>query len=178
MRQYWRDLDSLERWSHSEPHKLWWQQFLRDSGGTGFWHETYFMGGGIEAIYDDMNRRPAWPALPRAASARRNVLGAAQGRAQRAVDGRARDHRGGVLPRRLASRPAASTAWSTAPTSQFGEFLGVRHKDADLGDGVGAVAAGQQPGPVRGLGGALVPDAPQQLQHIRDLLTVVAKSSW
>ncbi len=56
MRQYWRDLDSLERWSHSEPHKLWWQQFLRDSGGTGLWHETYFMGGGIEAIYDDMNR--------------------------------------------------------------------------------------------------------------------------
>jgi hypothetical protein len=37
------------------PHKLWWQQFLRDAGGTGFWHETYLMGGGIEAIYDDMN---------------------------------------------------------------------------------------------------------------------------
>ena len=31
-----------------------WQQFLKDSGGTGFWHETYFMGGGVEAIYDDM----------------------------------------------------------------------------------------------------------------------------
>ena len=31
MRQYWRNLDSLERWSHSEPHKLWWQQYLRDS---------------------------------------------------------------------------------------------------------------------------------------------------
>jgi hypothetical protein len=56
MRQYWRDLDSLERWTRSEPHKLWWQQFLRDSGGTGFWHETYFMGGGFEAIYDDMKR--------------------------------------------------------------------------------------------------------------------------
>ena len=51
------------------------------------------------------------------------------------------------------------SVWSAAPTSQFGEFLGVRDKDADLGDGVGAVAAGQQPGPVRGLGGALVPDA-------------------
>ena len=35
--------------------------------------------------------------------------------------------------------------WSTAPTSQLGQLLGVRHKDADLGDGVGAVAAGQQP---------------------------------
>ena len=46
------------------------------------------------------------PLCPGAASARRNVRGAAQGRAQRAVDGRARDHRGGVLPR-LASRPAA-----------------------------------------------------------------------
>jgi Domain of unknown function (DUF4188) len=54
MRQYWRDLDSLERWTRSEPHRRWWQQFLKDSGGTGFWHETYFMGGGVEAIYDDM----------------------------------------------------------------------------------------------------------------------------
>jgi hypothetical protein len=54
MRQYWRDLDSLERWTRSEPHKLWWQQFLKDTGGTGFWHETYLMGGGMEAIYDDI----------------------------------------------------------------------------------------------------------------------------
>ena len=27
---------------------------MRDTGGTGFWHEVYFMGGGMEAIYDDM----------------------------------------------------------------------------------------------------------------------------
>jgi hypothetical protein len=54
MRQYWRDWESLERWSRSEPHRQWWQQFLKDSGGTGFWHETYFMRGGIEAIYDDV----------------------------------------------------------------------------------------------------------------------------
>ena len=54
MRQYWRDLASLEKWSRSEPHRDWWKQFLRDSGGTGFWHETYFVRGGIEAIYDDM----------------------------------------------------------------------------------------------------------------------------
>ena len=33
---------------------LWWKRFLRDSGGTGFWHETYFMRGGMEAIYDDI----------------------------------------------------------------------------------------------------------------------------
>jgi hypothetical protein len=57
MRQYWRDFQSLENWSRSEPHKIWWQNFLRDSGGTGFWHETYFMRGGIEAIYDDMPGR-------------------------------------------------------------------------------------------------------------------------
>jgi len=54
MRQYWRDFDSLERWARSEPHRQWWQQFVRDSGGTGFWHETYFLRGGFEAVYDDM----------------------------------------------------------------------------------------------------------------------------
>src|SRR5436305_14876474 len=54
MRQYWRDFESLEKWARSEPHRQWWQEFLRDSGGTGFWHETYFMRGGMEAIYDDV----------------------------------------------------------------------------------------------------------------------------
>jgi hypothetical protein len=54
MRQYWRDFTTLERWARSEPHRQWWQQFLRDSGGTGFWHETYCRSGGIEAIYDDV----------------------------------------------------------------------------------------------------------------------------
>ena len=55
MRQYWRDFNSLETWARSEPRRQWWQKFLRDSGGTGFWHETYFMRGGMEAIYDDVN---------------------------------------------------------------------------------------------------------------------------
>ena len=54
MRQYWRDFDSLERWAKSLPHQSWWQDFLKDSGGTGFWHETYFMKGGMEAIFDDL----------------------------------------------------------------------------------------------------------------------------
>jgi hypothetical protein len=54
MRQYWRDFESLERWSRSDPHRVWWKDFLRDSGGTGFWHETYSIQGGFEAIYDDM----------------------------------------------------------------------------------------------------------------------------
>ncbi len=56
MRQYWRDLDALERWTRDLPHKQWWQDFLRDSAGTGFWHETYFMRGGMEAIYDDIRK--------------------------------------------------------------------------------------------------------------------------
>ena len=30
------------------------RDFLRDSHGTGFWHELYSVRGGIEAVYDDM----------------------------------------------------------------------------------------------------------------------------
>ena len=56
MRQYWRDLDALERWTRELPHQQWWRDFLRDSAGTGFWHETYFMRGGVEAVYDDVGR--------------------------------------------------------------------------------------------------------------------------
>ena len=54
MREYWRDFESLEKWSRSEPHLKWWQSFLRNTGGTGFWHETYFRRGGWEAVYVDM----------------------------------------------------------------------------------------------------------------------------
>jgi hypothetical protein len=57
MRQYWRDFDTLEAWSRSAPHREWWQNFLRASGGTGFWHEAYFMRGGMEAVYDDIPSR-------------------------------------------------------------------------------------------------------------------------
>ena len=76
MRQYWRDLDSLERWSHSEPHKLWWQQYLRDSGGTGLWHETYFMGGGMEAVYDDLPRPIGFQAFAPTVAARGSAFSA------------------------------------------------------------------------------------------------------
>jgi hypothetical protein len=58
MRWYWKDFDSMERWTRSEPHRIWWQNFLRDSGGTGFWHEAYFMRGGMEAVYDDVTGPP------------------------------------------------------------------------------------------------------------------------
>ncbi|MEO8482266.1 MAG: phenylacetaldoxime dehydratase family protein [Acidobacteriota bacterium] len=53
-RQYWRDFDALERWARSGTHMKWWQAFMKDSGGTGFWHEAYFMRGGMEAVYDDL----------------------------------------------------------------------------------------------------------------------------
>lgn len=55
-RQYWRDLDSLEAWARSPPHREWWRSYLEDTKGTGFWHETYFLEGGMEAIYDGMRR--------------------------------------------------------------------------------------------------------------------------
>ncbi|MBI2761220.1 MAG: phenylacetaldoxime dehydratase family protein [Chloroflexi bacterium] len=80
MRQYWRDFESLEAWSRSLPHKQWWQQFLRDSGGAGFWHETYFMRGGMETIYDDVSGQvgmmkfaPLQPARGAIFSARRRL---------------------------------------------------------------------------------------------------------
>jgi Domain of unknown function (DUF4188) len=112
MRQYWRDLDSLERWSHSEPHKLWWQQYLRDSGGTGLWHETYFMGGGIEAIYDDMNRpiglarfAPVRPARGAMFSARRRA-----GRSEPSTVG----PRTAAAPGQAAPRPATGARCTTS----------------------------------------------------------------
>lgn len=54
MRQYWRDFESLETWTRSKPHVEWWKNFLRDSGGTAFWHEAYFMRGGMEGFYADL----------------------------------------------------------------------------------------------------------------------------
>ena len=80
MRQYWRDFESVERWARTLPHQQWWKNFLRDSGGTGFWHETYFMRGGMEAVYDDlpyplgfMKFAPAMPARGGMFSARRRL---------------------------------------------------------------------------------------------------------
>jgi hypothetical protein len=76
MRQYWRDFAALEAWARSEPHRIWWQQFLRDSGGTGFWHETYFMRGGMEAIYDDVAHRVGLLQFAPAVPARGPMFGA------------------------------------------------------------------------------------------------------
>ncbi len=76
MRQYWRDFESLENWARSLPHQDWWHHFLRDSGGTGFWHETYFMKGGMEAIYDDLPEPVGFLRFATQASARGPMFGA------------------------------------------------------------------------------------------------------
>jgi len=92
MRQYWRDFQSLEAWSRSDPHRRWWQHFLRDSGGTGFWHETYMRRGGVEAVYVDMKERvglaqfaPVVSAKGAMFSARRRVGLVGEGTAPAAV---------------------------------------------------------------------------------------------
>ena len=54
MRQYWRDFDSLETFTRSDPHKTWWRDFSKDPAGSGFWHEAYRKSGGMEAIYIGM----------------------------------------------------------------------------------------------------------------------------
>jgi hypothetical protein len=77
MRQYWRDMDSLLAWTRSEPHRAWWKNFLRDSGGTGFWHETYLMQGGMEAIYDDVPKPVGFMRFAPLKPARGPMFGAA-----------------------------------------------------------------------------------------------------
>jgi hypothetical protein len=87
MRQYWRDADSLLKWTRSDPHRQWWQSFLKDSGGSGFWHETYFRRGGIEAIYDDVPRPLGLMGFAPVVPARGPMFGAAA-RAERQFTGK------------------------------------------------------------------------------------------
>lgn len=54
IRQYWRDLPSLEAFTRQSPHSGWWKSFLQDPSDCGFWHEIYSAGGGMEAIYINM----------------------------------------------------------------------------------------------------------------------------
>jgi hypothetical protein len=86
MRQYWRDLDSLMRWTRSDPHRIWWKDFLRDSGGTGFWHETYLRRGGMEAIYDDVTAPTGFSAFAPIVPARGAMFGAAHRAARDSAD--------------------------------------------------------------------------------------------
>jgi hypothetical protein len=76
MRQYWRDIESLMEWTRSEPHRNWWQNFLNNSGGTGFWHETYLMRGGMEAIYDDVAQPVGFMRFAPVVAARGPMFGA------------------------------------------------------------------------------------------------------
>ena len=68
LRQYWRDFESLEAFTRSEPHRTWWRAFGRDRSGTAFWHEAYRLSGGMEAIYVGLPRPIG---LARFASARK-----------------------------------------------------------------------------------------------------------
>jgi hypothetical protein len=54
IRQYWRDLESLEAFTRSDPHAGWWRDFGKNAQGAGFWHETYRASGGFEAVYLNM----------------------------------------------------------------------------------------------------------------------------
>jgi len=78
MRQYWRDFESLEQWARSEPHRIWWKEFLKDSKGTGFWHETYFKRGGMEAVYVDVPDRFGLRAFAPELEARGSMFSARQ----------------------------------------------------------------------------------------------------
>ena len=77
MRQYWKDMNSLMAWTRSDPHRQWWKSFLKDSGGTGFWHETYLRRGGMEAIYDDIPRPIGFMNFAPVVPARGPMFGAA-----------------------------------------------------------------------------------------------------
>jgi hypothetical protein len=77
MRQYWRDPESLLVWTRSDPHRQWWKNFLANSGGTGFWHETYLRQGGMEAIYDDVPGPIGFLRFAPAVEARGAMFGAA-----------------------------------------------------------------------------------------------------
>ncbi|MEQ7874915.1 DUF4188 domain-containing protein [Sphingomonas sp. ASV193] len=81
-RQYWKDLDHLERFTRSEPHSTWWTHVRELSAAAGFWHETYHANGGVEALYVGMQgatglqrfapeRRPVGPFM----SARARIQG-------------------------------------------------------------------------------------------------------
>lgn len=76
MRQYWHDFDALERWTRSMPHQRWWQDFMRDPAGTGFWHETYRMRGGMEAVYGNVRQPLGFTAFAPVQEARGTLFSA------------------------------------------------------------------------------------------------------
>jgi len=59
---------------------VWWGTILKDTGGTGFWHEGYLRRGGFEAVYLDMFEPIGMGTLLRCVGAGLVVLGAGAGR--------------------------------------------------------------------------------------------------
>src|SRR5258708_26969528 len=59
MRQYWRDFESLERWTRADPHRTWWKQFLQDTGGKCVFQELHSPRVGLASV----NRLHAKPTL-------------------------------------------------------------------------------------------------------------------
>lgn len=57
IRQYWRDFDSLEDWTHTGTHSELWDELAESPEGTSFWHELYSREG-IEAVYNGMDDAP------------------------------------------------------------------------------------------------------------------------
>lgn len=86
MRQYWRSFEALETWARSEPHRQWWQRFLKDPKGTGFWHEAYFLRGGMEIVSVNMPERSGLRKFAPESPARGPMFSA---RAQAAREGQA-----------------------------------------------------------------------------------------
>lgn len=62
--------------NQTNPKLQWWKSFLKNSGGTGFWHETYLMKGGMEAIYDDLTKPIGFLQFAPAVQARGPMFGA------------------------------------------------------------------------------------------------------
>lgn len=85
----------------------WWLKFLRDSGATGFWHETYYRRGGMEAIYADMDK----PVGPRAFAPELPARGAA-------FSARQRLGLEGDGPAPPAGAADAEAAWKSQRTSE------------------------------------------------------------
>jgi hypothetical protein len=83
----------------------------RDPGCTGFWHETYFLGGQIESVYIDMpptglaKFAPVTPARGSLFSARRR-LGMREGNEPRPGIAEEELYRRVKPPRRLGTSPA------------------------------------------------------------------------
>jgi hypothetical protein len=56
-RQCCESFDAFEAWMRASPHIDWWKEFLSDPRGTEFWHEAYFVRGGMEATYDNVQQK-------------------------------------------------------------------------------------------------------------------------